>query len=64
MAFVDKVKSELGVKAMHREVVKVDGTYALREQNEAYAGNFASESEALMLDNTFLWEKNAESTVI
>ena len=64
MAFVDKVKSELGVKAMHREVVKVDGTYALREQSEAYAGNFASESEALMLDNTFLWEKNAESTVI
>ena len=35
---------------------------ALREQSEAYAGNFASENDALTLDNTFLWEKNAESS--
>ena len=27
LAFVDNVKSELGVKAMHREVAEVGGTY-------------------------------------
>ena len=31
LAFVDKVKSELGVRATHRDVVEVEGTYALRE---------------------------------
>jgi putative transposase len=30
LAFVDKVKSELGAKALHREPEQVDGTYALR----------------------------------
>ena len=54
LAFVDKVRSELGVKAMHREVVQLDGTYTLREESEAYWGNFASENDTLMLDNTIL----------
>jgi hypothetical protein len=30
LAFVEKVKSELGVKAMHRELVQLGGGYALR----------------------------------
>ena len=30
LAFVDKVKSELGVKAMHRDVAEVSGMYTLR----------------------------------
>lgn len=47
LAFVDKVKSKLGVKAMHREFVEVGGTYMLREQSKAYAGDFGSESDAL-----------------
>jgi hypothetical protein len=42
------VKNALGVKALHREVVKTMGeTYALREPGEAYVGNFASKNEAL-----------------
>jgi putative transposase len=61
LAFVDKVKDELGVKAMYREVAPIGGMYTLREQSEAYAGNFASENDALMLDNTIPWEKSAES---
>ena len=32
--FVDKVKSELGFKAAHREVIDGGGTYALREHSE------------------------------
>ena len=61
LAFVDKVRSELGAKAMHREVVQLDGTYTLREESESYGRHFASENDALMTDNTILWEKNAES---
>jgi len=37
--FVEKVKSELGFKAAHREVIEEGGTYALREQGEAYGAN-------------------------
>ena len=62
LAFVDNVNSELGVKAMHREVAEVGGTYTLREQSEAYAGDFGSENDALMPNNTIAREKNAEST--
>ena len=40
LAFIDKVKSELGFKAAHREVIEADGTYALREPAEAYGLKF------------------------
>ena len=62
LTFVDKMKSKLAFKARYREVAEVGGTYSLREQSEAYAGNFAGENDALMLDNTIPLEKNAEST--
>ena len=39
--FVEQVKSELGFKAAHREVIEAGCTYALREQNEAYRPNFS-----------------------
>jgi hypothetical protein len=48
--FIAKVKSELGFKAAHREVIEGiegGGTHALREQSEAYGSNFTDESEAL-----------------
>jgi putative transposase len=61
LAFVEKVKSELGVKAMHRELVQVDGTYALRERSEAYAGEYAGENDVLALENTVRSEENTES---
>ncbi|MGH7825461.1 MAG: hypothetical protein ACREQ7_09850 [Candidatus Binatia bacterium] len=59
LPFVEKLKSELGIKAMHREVEQAGGTYALREPGEAYAGEFASENDALTPENTIPWEKNA-----
>lgn len=46
LAFIDKVKSELGVKAMHRDVIEADGSYALRDPAEAYGLKFAAENEA------------------
>ena len=57
LAFVEKVKSELGIKALHREFEQVDGTYALRESGEAYRGQFDSENEALRAENTLPWEQ-------
>jgi hypothetical protein len=61
LVFVEKVKSDLGVKAMHREVLQADGTYALREPAEAYAGNFTDKNEALSSENTILWNESLES---
>jgi len=52
LAFIDQVKNELGLKAMHREVLGTDGTYGLREPAEIYAGNFTSKGEALRSKNT------------
>jgi putative transposase len=54
-AFVEKIKDELGLKALHREVEPVDGTYALRESGEAYNTRFAVENEALRFKNALLW---------
>ena len=58
LAFIDKVKSELGFKAAHRDVVEVDGTYALREPAEAYGLSFPGENEALRPQNRFFWNEN------
>jgi hypothetical protein len=57
LAFVEKVKSQLGIKALYRELEQVDGTYALRESGEAYRDQFDSENEALRLENTLPWER-------
>jgi hypothetical protein len=60
LAFAEKVKSELGVKAMHREIAQVGGRYALREPGEAYRGEFDIESDALRAKNTTSWKQFAE----
>ena len=60
LAFMDKVKSELGVRATHRDVVEADGSYLLREPAEAYGFGFAAESEALRTENTFFWNETVD----
>ena len=57
LTFIENVKSELGFRAAHREVVEGDKTYALREPAEAYASNFTGESEAPRSQNTFFWNE-------
>ena len=64
LAFVEKVKGELGFKAAHRNVIETDGTYALRESAEAYASNFTGESEALRSQNTFFWNETVDEAKI
>src|SRR5262245_12605303 len=62
LAFVERVKSDLGIKAMHREVLETDGTYALHEPSESYTRNLTGENEALRSENTIFWEENAGIT--
>jgi hypothetical protein len=38
--FVEQVKGELGVKALHRDFEQLAGAYALREASESYAADF------------------------
>ena len=61
LAFVETVKNDLGIKAMHREVLETDGTYALREPAEAYARNFPGENEAVSSKNTLPWNESLEN---
>ena len=61
LAFVERVKSDLGVKAAHREVLEADGTYALREPSEAYTRNLTGENKALSSENTLPWNENLEN---
>jgi hypothetical protein len=58
--FVQNTNNQLGVKAAHREVIADDGSYALREAAEAYAGNFSGQIETLRSENTFLWEESID----
>jgi hypothetical protein len=60
-AFVDKVKIELGFKAVHRQVTEVTGRYTLWEQSEAYAENLGSESEPLTIEKIIFRDENAET---
>ena len=60
LAFIEKVKDELGVKALHREVRQEDGLYALREPAGAYASKFADENKALRTRNTILWDETVD----
>jgi len=55
LRFVEMVKSELASKAAHREVIELDGTYALREEGESYGDKIGEESEALSFENTRYW---------
>ncbi|HEX9145152.1 MAG TPA: hypothetical protein VGA09_12830 [Candidatus Binatia bacterium] len=62
LAFVEKIKSDLGFRAMHREASQTGDAYMLRERSEAYAGKFTYENDALTLKNTIPWNKSIETT--
>ena len=60
LVFVERVKNDLGVKAMHRKVLETDETYALREPAEAYAEKFIGKIEALRTQNSILWDETVD----
>ena len=59
--FVDRIKSELGVKALHRGIIATDGTHMLREPGSRYRLDFDRENGALRLENTVSRNDNAEN---
>jgi putative transposase len=61
--FVEKVKNELGFKAAHRKVIEAVGTYALREQSEAYGSDFTGKNEVLSSENTRFWNEDSKFAV-
>jgi hypothetical protein len=62
LSVVEKVKSQLGFKATHREVIDGGGPYMLPEQSEAYGPNLTDKNEALSSENTRFGNKNSELT--
>jgi putative transposase len=58
LRFVESVKSELRSRAMHRAVENAGRAYALREQGEAYNGDFGCKIKSLRPENTFFWNRN------
>ena len=61
LAFVERVKSQLGVKALHREFEQLGGAYAQREWSDAYGSEFIRENDVLRIENTIFWDENAET---
>jgi putative transposase len=62
LAFVDRVRSELAVKALHRGVAVSDTTYVLREPGGAYMPGLKPETGPLSPDNTVFWDQNSENS--
>jgi hypothetical protein len=62
LAFVETIKAELGIKGAQRDVTETDGSFALREPAEAYAGNSSGKIEALRPQNTFVWDESVDDT--
>ena len=56
--FVEKIKGELGIKAIGREVTGKNGIYELREQDVSYNGIFARENAGLSPENTYFWNES------
>jgi REP element-mobilizing transposase RayT len=61
LAFVEKVQSDLGMTAAHREFEAMGEAYALREPSDAYGRNFGGETGLLRPENTISWKESAEA---
>ena len=57
-AFVENTKSELGIKAIGREVMGADGGYELRERDVSYNAIFAGENSCLRPGNAYFWSRS------
>ena len=53
--FVEKIKTELGLKALGRQIRKTSGGYELREQTISYMTDFDSKKVNMGLENTYNW---------
>ena len=56
--FVEKIKRELGAKAVHRDVNEAAGAHTLREQQSVYTSDFDTENDMLRPKNVIPWVEN------
>jgi putative transposase len=59
-SFVEKVKSQLGLKAKGRYVIKGVETYQLREEAAPYMTLFRAEKDDIGSENAYFWDVNTE----
>ena len=55
-AFVEKIKNELGMRAVHRKTNKVDESFELREKQVPYSANFSPKNVQLSKENSYFWD--------
>jgi REP element-mobilizing transposase RayT len=53
--FIEKIKTELGSKAIGRGVSRADGVYELREADVSYNANIDAENSGLRAENSYFW---------
>ena len=59
-SFVEKVKSQLGLKVKGRDVIEGVGGYQLREEATPYMTLFRSEKDDIDPENSFFWDVDNE----
>jgi hypothetical protein len=62
-SYMEKIKKQLGMKAVHRKASRVGDGFELREEDVPYNADFAPESERLRSNNSLLWELSYKKTV-
>jgi len=61
--FVRETKEKLGIKAIGREVIGVNGSYELREPETVYEVNFSPENMSLSGENMFFWDVSFSGSI-
>jgi hypothetical protein len=56
MQFIARVRKELGIRAVGRDVIRSGASYELREPGVSYSYDFGLENVTLSPENTYLWE--------
>jgi len=55
-SFIDKVNASLGLKTMHRSIIKRDDGFIIKEDPSPYTPLFDSEKCTLSPKNTYKWD--------
>jgi putative transposase len=62
--FVERTKEELGIRAKSREVMEMEGQFALREPGASYGGHFEAEKSHIGLESTYFWKNYGDNSEI
>lgn len=54
-SFIEQVKTSLGIKAKHKEVIEHEDGYFIKEGRLSYNAHFDSKTDSLRVENTINW---------